>query len=87
MDLTDGQIAVLSAFKDAGAIEDQVLAALVHHRTFMSSSSIRSRRAELVRKGALEVVGTKKLRSGRSAAVHAITRQGKAALRKSKVAT
>jgi hypothetical protein len=81
MELTSSQVAVLKGFKDVGPMEDQVLAALLHHRTSMSSSSVRSRRAELVRKGALNVVSTTKLRSGRAAAVHALTKDGRIALR------
>lgn len=85
MDLTDGQITVLEAFRTVGSMEDVVAAAYVHHIADMSSSGVRSRRAELVSKGALEVVGTKVMRSGRKAAVHGITKAGRQALRKNRV--
>lgn len=81
--LTEGQTAVLRAFHEFGPMTDVALSVYVHHvsETSMSSSGIRSRRAELTRPTAqrgslLHVVGTKKLKSGRRAAVHALTNEG-----------
>jgi hypothetical protein len=76
--LTKGQQAVLRAFSDFGAMDDTALTVYVHHiaDVAMSSSGIRSRRAELARKGLLAVVGVKQLKSGRNAAIHGITRKG-----------
>lgn len=88
--LTDGQIAVLRAFWGFGKpLDDQALAVYVHHIEDdpMSSSSVRSRRAELTRpifnergeavtKPLVAAVDTKRLRSGRRAAVHALTPAG-----------
>lgn len=83
MDLTNGQTEVLKAFKALGSIDDGALAAYVHHMgaVSMSSSGVRSRRAELVRKGAIQVTGTHRLRSNRSAAIHGLTTDGRVALR------
>lgn len=83
MDLTNGQLEVLKAFKTLGSVDDGALAAYVHHMSSasMSSSGVRSRRAELVRKGALEITGTHRLKSGRSAAIHGLTTNGRTALR------
>lgn len=88
--LTDGQAAVLRAFYDFGrAMDDVALTVLVHHIEDdpMSSSGIRSRRAELARPtedrpALLRVVGTKRLKSGRNAAVHALTPAGERRARK-----
>lgn len=82
--LTDGQTAVLKAFHEFGRpMDDQALTVYVHHIADepMSSSGIRSRRAELGRATPLpliKVTGTKVLSSGRSAAVHGLTTAGKA---------
>jgi aryl-alcohol dehydrogenase-like predicted oxidoreductase len=75
MYLTTNQRVVLQALKDYGSADDVTLAVYVHQmgESDMSSSGVRSRRAELVRKGLVEVVGVRKMRSGKSAAVHAIT--------------
>lgn len=76
--LTTGQKAVLRAFHEFGDMTDVALATYVHHvsQENMSSSGIRSRRAELVRKGLVDVTGTKKMKSGRYAAVHGLTALG-----------
>lgn len=81
-ELTDGQRAVLRAFHEFGKpMDDLALAVYVHHIEDdpMSSSSVRSRRAELSRGPSplLQVVDTKRLRSGRQAAVHGLTTEGK----------
>lgn len=82
MNLTNGQCAVLTAFREFGPMTDVALAVYVHHvaQESMSSSGIRSRRAELVAKGLLDVIGTKAMKSGRRAAVHQINAQGQKAL-------
>ena len=76
--LTKGQRAVLRAFSDFGAMDDTALTVYVHHiaDVSMSSSGIRSRRAELVRKGLVAVTGIKTLKSGRNAAIHGLTSTG-----------
>lgn len=76
--LTEGQKAVLRAFYDFGPLHDAALASFVHHHSDvnMASSGIRTRRAELVRKGLLHATGTRRLKSGRVAAVHSLTRLG-----------
>lgn len=85
MDLTTGQLEVLKAFDTLGKVDDGALAAYVHHmsRASMSSSGVRSRRAELVRKGALKITGTHRLKSGRRAAIHGLSISGRQALRAS----
>lgn len=78
--LTPGQTAVLRAFNDFGRpMDDTALSVFVHHieDEDMSSSGVRSRRAELCRAGLVGVVGTKVLKSGRRAAIHDLTPQGK----------
>lgn len=88
--LTDGQTAVLRAFYDFGrAMDDIALTVVVHHIEDdpMSSSGIRSRRAELSRPtedrpALLRVVDTKILKSGRRAAIHALTPAGERRARK-----
>lgn len=76
--LTEGQTAVLRAFSEFGAMDDTPLTIYVHHVSGknMSSSGIRTRRAELVRKGLLTVAGIKTLKSGRNAVVHGISARG-----------
>ena len=83
MKITNGQRSVLEAFKTLGSMDDTALAVYVHHiaDTGMSSSGIRTRRRELQDLGLVTVVGTKRLASGRSAAIHGITKAGKAVLR------
>ena len=84
MHLTQGQRVVLRAFYEFGPMDDTALSIYVHHIADepMSSSGIRSRRAELARltdeagNGLLRIVRTKKLKSGRRAAVHALTDAG-----------
>lgn len=80
--LTEGQKAVIRTLGTLGAVTDAALATYVHHmdRTAQSSSSVRSRRAELVRKGLVHAVDTVVLKSGRRAAVHDLTPAGVAAL-------
>lgn len=77
--LSPGQTSVLRAFYEfEKPLDDTGLAVYVHHIEDdpQSSSGIRSRRAELVRKGLVTAVGTKRLKSGRTAAIHALTPQG-----------
>jgi len=82
--LTDGQTAVLRAFYDFGRpMDDIALTVVVHHIEDepMASSGIRTRRAELARPtddrpALLRVVDTKRLKSGRRAAIHALTPAG-----------
>jgi hypothetical protein len=78
--LSAGQITVLRAFHEFGPMDDTALAVYVHHvaEQPMSSSGIRTRRAELVRKGLLAVVRTKRVKSGRRAAIHGLTWDGRA---------
>lgn len=78
-ELTNGQIAVLNAFYEFGPMTDITLTAYVHHTSpkNMASSGIRTRRSELVRKGLVEKVDEKKLKSGRMAAVHTLTQEGR----------
>lgn len=80
--ITSGQTAVLRAFSEFGPMDDTPLAIYVHHRSGipMSTSGIRTRRAELVRKNLLAVAGVKQLKSGRNAAIHGLTRQGERVL-------
>lgn len=88
--LTDGQTAVLRAFHDFGRpMDDLALTVYVHHIEDdpMSSSGIRTRRAELSRRTDtrppfLHVVGTKVLKSGRNAAIHDLTPAGRRAANK-----
>ena len=81
--LTNGQKSVLRAFGVLGEVNDGALAAYVHHMdpTPQSSSSVRSRRCELVRKGFVTARGTQRLKSGRVAAIHGLTLTGTRALR------
>jgi hypothetical protein len=82
--LTECQAEVLEALSTfPRGIDDQGLAAFVHHISDvpMSSSGVRSRRAELVRKGLVTVVGLKTTKSGRQASIHALTIRGKQVLR------
>jgi hypothetical protein len=88
--LTQGQAAVLRAFAEFGRPMDDVsLSILVHHIEDepMSSSGIRSRRAELSRStddrpALVRIVGTKRLKSGRNAAIHDLTPAGRRAAAK-----
>lgn len=81
-ELTAGQEAVLRAFYEFAPMDDTALTVYVHHISgrSMSSSGIRSRRAELVRKGLVAVTGVKTLKSGRNAAIHGITLRGRAVI-------
>lgn len=77
--LTPGQEVVLTALADFGKpIDDTGLAVYVHHAMgrVMSSSGVRSRRAELVRKGLVSVTGTHPTKSGRAASIHGLTAAG-----------
>lgn len=80
--LTRGQKAVLNAFGVLGAVTDGALATYVHHmdETQQSSSSVRSRRVELERKGLVVATGTKRLKSGRLAIIHDLSAAGEKAL-------
>ena len=86
--LTTGQSAVLKAFADFGPMTDVALATYVHHvaDVDMSSSGIRTRRAELVRKGYLVATGVKTAKSGRAQAIHGLTKAGKTAAKTVSVA-
>lgn len=78
--LTPGQQSVLHAFFTYGIpLDDTTLTTYVHHKEPLnqSSSGIRSRRAELARKGLIQAVDTRVLKSGRHAVVHALTPSGK----------
>lgn len=79
MHLTPGQQVVLQAFKDFGNMDDVALTVYVHHvaEASMSSSGIRSRRAELARKGLLNITDIKTAKSGRSMCVHGLSTAGK----------
>lgn len=71
--LTKGQTAVLSVFNEYGvALPDHALVPLAQHamKVPQSSSSIRSRRAELYRMKLLRKTGTTKTTSGRTAGVY-----------------
>jgi predicted ArsR family transcriptional regulator len=82
--LTHGQEAVIKAFGQIGSIDDTGLAVYIHHVAdiSMSSSGVRSRRAELVRKGLVTVTGVKTTKSGRAQAIHGLTIKGQRAYRK-----
>lgn len=69
--LTPGQTAVLAVLKEYGPIADHALVPLAQHQMKInqSSSGIRSRRAELERRGLVTQVTTTKTRSGRQAGV------------------
>lgn len=79
--LTPGQIEVLRAFLEHGPMHDAELATFVHHRSplNMSSSGIRTRRAELTRTDPPLVQASgieRRMKSGRNAAVHSLTVEG-----------
>lgn len=79
--LTAGQTQVLSAFFEHGPMHDAELATFVHHRSplNMSSSGIRTRRAELTRMNPPLVQASgieRRMKSGRNAAVHSLTTEG-----------
>lgn len=83
MALTNGQLSVLAALDAFGKpMDDVALTTYVHHiaDSPMASSGIRSRRAELVRQGYVAVTGSKRLHSGRKAAIHGLTSKGRKAL-------
>ena len=69
--LTAGQQEVLEVLEDFGPLPDVALVPLTQHvaMSHQSSSSIRSRRAELARAGLVEAVGERKMPSGRKAQV------------------
>lgn len=70
--LTKSQEDVLSVLQQYGPVADHALVPLAQHQlqVHQSSSGIRSRRAELVRKGYVKSVTTTKTGSGRRAAVY-----------------
>lgn len=78
--LTPGQVAVLRAFYEFGDMTDVALATYVHHvsEVNMSSSGIRTRRAELCRTDPplLRKVDHRITKSGREAGVHRLTSEG-----------
>lgn len=76
--LTSGQETVLRALDQFEKIDDTGLAVYVHHiaGSDMSSSGVRSRRAELVRKGLVTAKGVKITKSGRKAVEHGLTHKG-----------
>lgn len=79
--MTHGQEAVLRAFYAYGKpMTDTALTVYVHHtqKTPMSSSGIRSRRSELqnATPPLVEQVDSTILKSGRKAAIHALTPLG-----------
>jgi hypothetical protein len=82
--LTDGQKAVLRAFRAFGAMDDVALAVYVHHveDVDMSSSGIRTRRHELGLKGLLHAVGIKRAKSGRRATIWNLTPEGRIVARR-----
>ena len=69
--LTPGQTEVLAVLKEYGPIADHALVPLAQHqmKVNQSSSGIRSRRAELQRRGLVVEVARTKTRSGRMAGV------------------
>lgn len=69
--MSNGQTAVLAVLKQHGPLPDHALVPIVQHvhGTHMSSSGIRSRRAELERAGYVIQVDSVKMPSGRKAAV------------------
>lgn len=69
--VTSGQSAVLGVLEQHAPLPDHALVPLVQHvaNVRMSSSGIRSRRAELVEQGKVKQVDTVKMPSGREAAV------------------
>lgn len=74
--LTPGQTDVYGVLRDYGPMADSALVPLAQHMAAVhqSSSSIRSRRAELTAKGLVKRVGEIKMPSGRKAQVHAVVR-------------
>ena len=69
--MTASQELVLSVLQKYGPLPDHALVPLVQHvaQAHMSSSGIRSRRAELVDQGELVLVDEVRMPSGRKAAV------------------
>lgn len=69
--MTTSQETILTVLKQHGPIPDHALVPLVQHvaQARMSSSGIRSRRAELVEQGVVKQVDEIKMPSGRMAAV------------------
>lgn len=69
--MTPGQNAVYSVLKQHGPLPDHALVPLTQHvaEIRMSSSGIRSRRAELVDSNLVEEVDTVRMPSGRLASV------------------
>lgn len=71
--MTETQTAVYDTLKKYGPLADHALVPIIQHEVGFkaSSSSIRSRRAELTRQGELVAVDTVKMPSGREAVVWA----------------
>lgn len=69
--ITDSQRAVYEVLRDYGPLPDVALVPLAQHvmHNPQSSSGIRSRRAELVRKGFITEIDSIKTASGRKAGV------------------
>ena len=69
--MTNGQTTVFNVLKEHGPLPDHALVPLAQHvaNAKMSSSGIRTRRAELVDQGLVEEVDTVKMPSGRLASV------------------
>lgn len=87
LNLTAGQKAVLLAHADLGkAMTDAALVPFAQHMSdvHQSSSSIRSRRQELVRKGLIVPRGKVKMPSGRKAQTYALSVLGKTAARQAR---
>ena len=72
--MTTSQQDVFDVLAKHGPMSDQALVPLAQHMgsVHQSSSGIRTRRAELVRLGRIQQVGTMRLPSGRGAAVWAV---------------
>lgn len=68
--ISDSQAEVYAAIKQYGPVADHALVPLAQHmcQAHQSSSGIRSRRAELVRKGLVVPAGSTRTSSGRQAA-------------------
>jgi hypothetical protein len=71
MKLTPGQSAVYAVVKQHGPLADHILVPVAQHESgsHLSSSGIRSRRAELADKKLVKPTGTVKMPSGREAVV------------------
>ncbi len=72
--VTQSQADVYGVIQERGPISDIALVPLAQHQlgVHLSSSGIRTRRAELVRKGLVREVGTIRTGSGRTASVYSV---------------